>query len=200
MPMNQRLEHSLPYLFITEGIRGLNSSLVIISALGLECSSREFSAGAETIRNTGIVGREWTAHQERGFAPAKGLLGLGQINFPIDAGSCVPAHTHRASQSLGDFCHPAVNHYRSRAVLFEISGLFCSPEGVFYCRQRSLGRCLHCVLTGRQPAPPQRRSGPCTAAHRDCLGKGNNPRRPGGSGQARGQCEEEAARWIAPGW
>lgn len=56
--MNQRLEHSLPYLFITEGIRGLNSSLVIISALGLECSSREFSAGAETIRNTGIVGRE----------------------------------------------------------------------------------------------------------------------------------------------
>lgn len=60
-------------------------------------------------------------------------------------------HTHRASQSLRDFCHHAVNHYPSRAVLFEISDLFCSPEGV-YCSQHSLGRCLDCVLTGSQLA------------------------------------------------
>lgn len=60
-------------------------------------------------------------------------------------------HTHRGSLSPGDFCHPAVNHYPSRAVLFEISDLFCSPGGV-YCRQHSLGQCLDCVLTGSQLA------------------------------------------------
>lgn len=84
------------------------------------------------------------------LCPCRGFSGLRTDKLSHRHGH-VCLHTHRASQSLRDFCHHAVNHYPSRAVLFEISDLFCSPEGV-YCSQRSLGRCLDCVLAASQLA------------------------------------------------
>lgn len=174
------------HIFITEVIGRLNLSLVIISAVALKCSAGN---SLPVQRQSGVLGhsKDWVDSPagER-LCPCKEFSGLRTDKLSHwRRGVCL--HTHRASRRLGDFCQPAVNHYPSRAVLSEISALFCSPEGV-YCRQHSLGRCLHCVLTGSQLAPAQSPDRePCTAAHLYFLGKGSNScfHRPRGAGSAR---------------
>lgn len=95
---------------------------ILSSQLWLKCNTGAFSAIPEDTRGT----RPWCllriAHHEGGFSPRKGLSG---IIFPIG----VFMRAYRATQSLRDFCHHPVNHYWGKAVFFEISDLFCSPEG-----------------------------------------------------------------------
>lgn len=88
-----------------------------------------------------MVSAEWVAHHKGGFAPAKGSSGLGADLF---SHWCVHTCARRASQSLGDFCHHPVNHYRSRAVFSEISDLFCSPEGFMAASEALAGVWIAC--------------------------------------------------------
>lgn len=123
MSVNWKLESGLVLVHSTsEGNSNPAWPSILASQLWLKCDTGAFSAIPEETRGSWPWRLLRTAHHEGGFSPRKRLSGIA---FPVGVFMCA----YRASQSLRDFCHRPVNHYCGKAVFFEISDLFCSPEG-----------------------------------------------------------------------
>lgn len=185
MSLNQRLESGLAYSSITE-VREMAtlpypSCLFLLVVLNVTDNQEHWAT----------VWVDWRAHWKRGFALQRVFWAWDRyILLLVYAYVCM--HTNRAGQSLRDFCHHPVNHYWSRAVFFEISDLFFSPEGFIAASSALAGVWIACW----QPASWPRFRAQRYRALQDCpfvllglLGKWSNSGflQPRGSGWHEGQ-------------